>query len=203
MRYIKSVIFSVIFATITLQACTTRTIKIDPIPELKSGSPLSGIEPLTFKINEFEDVRPYKKQVGVGPQSIKIELEEQKVSDIVAQAIANELKRNGHKTLQPKESGKADVVINGIVRQYWVEDYTKIFTVKVSGHVEVEINVVRRQDLDKPLSKTFRGKYYYSDKGVLGVWEHVINQALLQMIKEFTTDEEFLNVLKKVKRPGR
>ena len=94
-----------------LQGCITRTIKIDPIPELKIGSPLAGIESLTFKINEFKDVRSNKKLVGACRVGPKIELEEQKVPEIITQTIANEMKRNGHKVLQTGEADKADVII--------------------------------------------------------------------------------------------
>lgn len=188
-----------IFCLVLYCGCNVKTIKIDPLPQLQSGSPLSTVEPLTFKIKEFEDVRSYKKQIGATKAGPKIELDEQKVSEIITQAIANELKRNGHKVLQTGKSDKADIIVEGIVRQYWVASTPGFITVTITGSVEVEMNFITGQDSKKPLSKTFRGNHYYSDKGFLGVLEYVLNQALLDMLKEFTTDEEFLNKLKTVR----
>lgn len=196
------IVFAIFFSIIVLQGCTTKTVRIDPIPELKTGGPLSGIGPLTFKINEFEDVRPHKKIIGEAYPTHKIELEDQKVPDIVAQAIANELKRNGHRVLQTGASGRADVIIGGVVRGYWVagRDYATIS--KVTGSVEIEINVMTSRSKEKSFSKTYRGNYYsepFFGINLLNmgpVFTDVINQALLDMIKEFTTDEEFLNKIR-------
>ena len=184
-----------------LQGCITRTIKIDPIPELKIGSPLAGIESLTFKINEFKDVRSNKKLVGACRVGPKIELEEQKVPEIITQTIANEMKRNGHKVLQTGEADKADVIIDGTVRGYWVQSNNYTFSITITGMVETEIYVTANKNMDNPLIKTYRGDYYYETSGIISpsVWRDVINQALLEMVKEFTTDEEFLSGIRRVK----
>jgi len=199
-KYAKILIF--IFTSAILQGCTTRTIRIDPIPELKIGSPLAGLEPLNFVIKEFEDMRPNKKLIGACRVGPKIELEDQKVSEIVVDAIANEIKRNGHNVLPSAETDKADVIIDGIVRGYWIQSNNYTFSIKITGMIETEIKVTTRQSKNRALSKTYQGDYYYETSGIIssGIWQHVINEALLDMVKELTTDEEFLSRLKQVRR---
>ena len=67
--------------------------------------------------------------------------------------------------------------------------------------VETEIYVTANKNMDNPLIKTYRGDYYYETSGIISpsVWRDVINQALLEMVKEFTTDEEFLSGIRRVK----
>lgn len=201
MKYQKFIIAILISAAALLQGCASRTIKIDPIPELKIGSPLAGIEPLTFRINDFEDVRPLKKQVGACRVGPRIELDEQMVTDIIVQAMSNELKRNGHKVLKAGDAGNVDVIIDGTVRKYWIQSDNYAFSIKITGTVETEINIAAT-NTDKPLTKTYRGEYYYETGFSItpSVWRDVINRALLEMLKEFTTDEEFLSRIKSIKR---
>lgn len=201
MKYQKGVILVLLLLPM-LSGCNTRSIRIDPIPQLKTGSPLSGIEPLTFVVNEFDDVRPDKKLVGscrIGPLIV---LEDQKVPEIIAHAIANELRRNGHTVLGPHEADKADVIIDGIVRQYWIQSNNYTFSIRITGTVGTEIRFTSRKIKDGPLSKTYRGEYYYETSGIISasIWENAINQALLELIKELGTDEEFLKWMSQVKR---
>ena len=155
-------------------------------------------------VKEFEDARPIKKQVGACRVGPKIELDDQKVPEIINQAIVKELKRNGHKVLQPGEANKADVIIDGIVRGYWIQSNNYTFSITITGMVETELNITANKNEDKFITKTYRGNYQYETSGMISpsVWRDVINQALLDMIKEFTTDEKFLNRLKRVKKQG-
>lgn len=195
------------FALSIVYSCSSKNVRIDQIPQLKTGSPLAGIQPLTFAINEFEDVRPHKKFIGDAYGTHKIELDVQKASEIISQAFANELKRNGHKVMGFKESGKADVIIEGIVRQYWAAGRDYFTGSKVTADVEVEINVTAK-GLEKPFTKTYHGNYFNNPAfginllNMGAIFTDAVNNALLNMLKEFTDDEEFLNLIKQVKRQG-
>ena len=181
-------------------AYSITTIPIEEVPELKIGSPLAGIRSLTFLVNEFEDARPFKGSVILASERGRIELN-QKVSELVTQSIANELKRNGHKVLRSNESDNADVIIKGVVRRYWIESKpVSLFSLRLSGTVEAEISV-NGQGTEKVIPKIYRGDYYI-DGNSIGplIWRDILNQALTEMIKEFTTDEEFLGRIKQVRR---
>lgn len=191
--------FALILTVIFLQGCNTKTIRIDPIPELKTGSPLAGIEPLSFAFKEFEDFRTDKKHIGLCVNmGVKMELKDQNVSEIVRQAVVNELKRNGHKILLPGEANNADVVIEGIVSRFWIDGRANFATISYASTVVTDITV-STVGSDKPLSKTYEGNFNYSGGGFPGVLEYILNQALLDMLKEFTTDEDFLSRIKQVR----
>src|SRR4030042_5102168 len=110
-------IISFIFIVLTVQSCGPAVIKMDKIPEMQGGSPLSTIDPITFVINNFEDKRraycadrefdPGEMVAfctGVGYKGCLASATlDRKPVDIVKQAITNELKRNGHNVLEMKD----------------------------------------------------------------------------------------------------
>lgn len=190
---------SVLLIIVVFQGCA-HNIKMKQIPELKTGSPLSEIKPLTFEIKDFGDERAVKDIIGMqGGHKIKID---KKVTEIIAETISNELSRNGHKVLKFNDADMADVTIEGDVSRYWIDDRDYFFTFKIIGTVEVKMAVTATRSSYKPLLKTYKGTYYFDTSLILptSLFRDIINQALLKMVEEFTTDPEFLDMLRGIKK---
>jgi uncharacterized lipoprotein YajG len=212
MKSQRYLIISAIFIAFLVPACGPKIIKIEPIPKLEGGSILRQIDSLTFIINEVKDGRPeliktvlFNKGDGshdivnssYDPRLVGIE---PRVKDIVAQAITAELMRNGHKMLGPKNLGNADVVIDITIQKYWCQTVTGFWTVNYKGRVETFVKMAMPLDSDEVFTKTYGGSY--DDIPALagfGPIKGVLNEALLNMIKDFTTDPELLDFLQKVK----
>lgn len=209
--YIIWIIF--FFTSFLLQGCT-RVLVMDPLPELQGGSPLSEIEPITFKINGL-DGEWTKKFVKVNPDSgvpetlvafrIDKVIIHKKPEDLVVQAIGNELKRNGHRILDTKAHDTADIFIDVVIEQYWTEIRDLMFRgVLYEANVKAQIAVREGLNSEYVLRKSYKGtakhnpligKAFYKDV------RDVLNMALLDMVKDFTLDHDFLNILQKVKTP--
>lgn len=192
MKCRRNLIIISIFLALALQGCAAvMIIGMERIPTLKGGSPLSGIEPVTCVIKDFRDeageiVFSYVDTVA------KID---RGAADIVAQAIATELRRNGHKVMESKDVDKADVVIDGTVKQFWLEVQQHLLSAGVLAHAKAEITVTSASG-GKILSKLYSGisiERKMSDKNM----ELNLKEALSNMVKDFTTDPDFLDGLKK------
>lgn len=189
-----------------IQGCAY-TIKTGDIPQLKTGSPLHAIKPLLFEIEEFADerqvmdkykddeIRMKKNYVGFWTRAILID---RNVTGIITEAISSELKRNGHSVSNSSDGNKnVDIVIKGAVTKFY------FFAVnKVEGCVEAKIAVISNKDSAKTFIKTYRGNVptNWRVPGGYGGINKLLNQALLDMVEDFTTDTEFLDLLRGIKK---
>jgi len=202
MKYKRHNVLILIILVITIQACGTAVIKMDQIPRLEGGSPLSSIEPVTFIIKAESRTGKYVG-LGVAPGGRHAELD-RKVSDVVAEAIGMELKRNGHRVLESSDINKADLVIIGIVLRYWVEPPKSFLVPTHVGTAQTHITILKAKDSVEMLSKTYEGVYHRKEQFLklpgVAYFKDVLDNALLNMVKDFTTDPEFLDCLQKIRR---
>jgi len=214
--------FVLSFFILQLFGCASTKITLEHIPMLETGSPLRGITSMKFLIQDFK----YEKEKPSGPtthrtalmqfyaKELPKQLEEEakpgevvgaiyasgllgekliylfvtdrSASDFIKHAIGNELRRNGHYILEPQYANEADITIEGIITQFnWTG-------------VKVNITISIPSTNEHLLTKSYIGP---------GVPQRGIGQkpyitsftsALSNLIKEFTTDIEFINQLKKV-----
>jgi len=210
----SKIYFLILFLSMTfiIQSCSG-VIKMDKIPELQGGSPLSGIKTVIFTVNHFKDDRGSVKEFAGDERTVGMSggvqpnyRTDRQVNDIVRQAIINELIRNGHRVVATEDSSKANVIIDGTVRQYWAwfehHHYWPLsYEHTVLGSVKADITV-KFSDSGSTFSKSFNGaadlKTYAGF--TKGKCESVLNEALLNMVKDFTMDLGFLDGLNKTEK---
>ena len=195
-----------------IQGCAY-TIKTRDIPQLKTGSPLHEIKPLVFEIEEFADerqvidkykddeIRMKKNYIGFYSAGIPV-LIDRNVTDVITEAISNELKRNGHSVIKPSsgnESGvktDVDIVIKGAVTKCYC------FIDRGAWCVEAKIAVIPAKNSGKTFIKTYRGNLPEKPRVSIGrkVFGEILSMLLLDMTEEFTTDPEFLDLLRGIKK---
>lgn len=206
MRHQTALFVMIVFTSCTFSGCAPAVIMINKIPELKGGSPLGDISPLNFVIHDFVDARmienPHKVGYGILGFNHNV-LADREAKDLVRQTIVLELKRNGHQVLEPQEKDKADVIIDGSVQELWV-GATGLYSGEIRASTKIKITA-NSLKLEKSLSKIYQG---IASQNVTALFkfvnkegfERLLNDALLSMVKEFTMDPDFLEVLQKVKK---
>ena len=193
---LSSKAFFLVLGSLALTSCATHTIKTLNQPSLQTGSPLKSVRALRVYVGEFEDVRGLAPGfVGFMPGGNKYNLD-RSVSQVVRDSIQSEFQRNGHICLGTGQQSQADIVIEGSVYLYmfaWTP-------AEMTGHVGVKISVKAVSRPSDLFSKKYDGNYTLSGH-VFSIGtdkpHKVLNEAHLNMLKEFTTDEEFLDFLKR------
>lgn len=167
-----------------------RTVKMERIPELRGGSPLSEIPSMTFGLRDFEDARPI---VAVVVPTIKGDetLLDPGPTQIVTRAIEKELTRNGHKVLRSGDFATADVVITGSVTQFVLSIAPDPWRAVVESRIQVT-----SQTLNGTTIKTYRAIELAKNEPLVDI----MSRAVSTLVKEFTMDPEFLERLKSIKK---
>lgn len=180
------------FAMLGVDGCGYRVLTLDRIPEVKGGRPLGAIPPMKFGLHEFGDSRPFEFVYLQPPRHFIVT---PKPTQIVEQAIEKELVRNGHTVVRSGDFTAVDVLIEGSVTMFAVPLQSG-FT--AHGVVEARIATTPTRAPGEPLIKTYRG-VDPSGVGFLDL-KGLLSGALTEMVKEFTTDPEFLDRITKTKK---
>ena len=162
-------------------------MKSSEISVLHSGSPLKGLSPKIFAFKDFRDDRgkdadPYLVAVnGIH----KYRLGEPKTTFAVA-AIRKELERNGHTCIMYSPQSKSDFIIEGSLYKFGVYSDPRYPLT-----VAVKLTVIPAPPKEELLTKTYEGE---SDAPI---FKECLNQALLAMVKEMSTDTDLIAFLEK------
>jgi hypothetical protein len=182
-----------------LMGCThIHTMKKDDISVLQTGSPLKGVAPKTFAFKEFRDARgkgmdPY---LVLQLDSYNLWKLEQPATAFVAMAIRRELERNGHTCITYSEQSKSDFIVEGSVYKYWILYDPGLVLVKFHANIGAKITVSPASAENRVLTKTYEGDA--TTRRLPGErWKTILNQALLMMLKEFSTDPDLVAFLEK------
>ena len=189
--------FAAVMAIPIMLAGCTQTIRSAAIPLLQTGSPLKGIKPKTFAFKEFKDIRGTEPSLVSRDGGFDIILDMPAVT-VVATAIKRELERNGHTCVMDTPESKANFVIEGAVYKYWFTFNHSVFSVKGTGNVAVKLTISAVSPNRGVLAKNYEGEYNLtSGRPPKYICEEILNQALLAMIKEISTDPELIAFIEK------
>jgi hypothetical protein len=199
--YCILVLATLSMSTVVLSGCT-HIITTTDIPALQSGSPLRSIESKTFLINEFTDIR----KISGDPRIIKKDAGhtfryDQPPATAVASAVRKELERNGHKTVETSAPTRSDYVIDGAVFKFSTITVGRMFSVTSISTIAVKLTLSRVPNSKGVFVKAYQG--IYDSKGApnianpLSLETMVLHQALTNMIKDISTDQELIEFLQK------
>jgi hypothetical protein len=172
-------------------------MKSSEISILQTGSPLKGLSPKIFAFKDFRDDRginpdPYLMAVR-GIQKYKLD---QPKTTFVVVAIRKELERNGHTCIMQSVQSKSDFIIVGsvykfgVVYQHWRGEVAT---------VAVKLTVTPVPPKEELLTKTYEGEGIARIRSAFAsrYMKESLNQALLAMVKEISTDPELIAFLEK------
>lgn len=186
-----------VMAVTVIAGCAVTIITKD-IPQLQTGSPLKSINPKRFAFKEFKDIRGTEPSLVGEVRARKFYLDMPPVT-VSATAIERELERNGHTCVVDTPQPKADFIIEGTVYKYWLREVFIYNKVKIVGNVGVKLIVSSVYDEKIVMTKSYEGEYYLSSGFAVppSSWVAILNQALLEMVKEISTDPELIAFIEK------
>ncbi len=189
---------SVIFVILLTQACAFKDsqLKISHTEDAQFNGPLSEIDKLSFaapvlKDNREDKVRIGWKKNGYGMNTADITTE-QPVVDIIANAISQGLKSNGHLISEDESS----IEISGRIDRFWFETDINFWTVEFMGEVTAHLIFSDKDSEETIYESTYTGSHAVK-KGGGGqkTWRTVMSIAVNKLIEDIAFDEDLAEAL--------
>ncbi len=179
-------------------AFTDAKINVGYSEALASRGPLATVSPQAIEIAAVTDKRPetdkigYKRN-GFNRKTAKIETEKP-VPEIIRDALALELKQNGHQI----GGTPATLRLSADIMEFWLDINMGYWTIDFVGAASLAVKVINTKDETALMERTYRGYYKTTAMGGLeGTWEHVMNTALQEMMRDIGTDVALTEAFKK------
>lgn len=170
-------------------AFTDATINVRYPETAPSRAALGAVPPRRIEIGPVQDKRPetdkigYKRN-GFNQKTAKISTEKP-VPEIVREALAAELTKNGHTV----GGADAELVLSADVTEFWLDIGVGVFTIDFVGATGVEVRLRDKKSDAEVTTRRYRGYQKETAMGGLeGTWEQVMNAALEHMMREVGTD---------------
>jgi ABC-type uncharacterized transport system auxiliary subunit len=157
---------------------------------------LSEAPATTIYLADVEDRRVEKQRIGYkrngfGAKTADI-VSERPVPEIVEEALASALQKNGHILGGPEER----FAIKPALTNFWFDYKTGFVTVEFYGQVQTELSVVDQSTGTAIYSEVFDG--YYSEKtggGLKKTWQRIMNAALADLVSKINLSEGLKDAL--------
>jgi uncharacterized lipoprotein YajG len=193
-------IVSLMVAILLVTGCTPIIMKTSEFSTLQTGSPLRGVPAKTFAFKEFKDIRNAEDPSLIMEWRGHKFVLDQPPAVLVALWVKKELERNGHKCVTFSPDVKADFIVEGSIYKYKVITYEGMFSATQNANAGVKIMISCIPTEKGVFAKSYEGEYFV-DCGSIGCglnkWKIPVNQALVSMIKEMSTDTELIEFIKK------
>jgi hypothetical protein len=181
----------VALAVILLGGCTfiPSTVNVGYPEAAARPGPLASVESRRVEIGHFEDQRfvNLRGTMVIGWQTSKRGRQmapiatSRPIPEIVREALAVELKRNGHMVV----GGGSDVVLSGEILEFG-------FSPSVGrGSVEIALTALDGNSG----SQLFKQTYYGTHEETTYAWQRVMNMALAALVHEIATDPRLVQAL--------
>lgn len=196
---VKKLLGILLFSVIALSGCAFTTAKLDLGYLPTSESPLATIKPMNFAL-EIKDQRNIDERDRVGDKknsygmvTAKV-LSNKDVTTILYEALENELKNNGHKVIDTKET--SDAVINLDLKRYWSDCRIHFWDLEMIGTVSSHITILNPRNESVLFSKTMNSTFRESRQLALDeAFKRVLDNALAEFIRGFSRDPGLLKAL--------
>lgn len=163
-----------------------------------SPGPLAAIAPRRVAIAEVVDKRRetdkigYKRH-GLGGRSATI-FPDRPVPEIVREALATELRRNGHAVV----SDEPDRVVSVEVTEFWIDTQIGWLGPTFIASTGVVLTVANQRTATTLLRRTYHGSYREKFLTVMpdGTIARIVSRALEEMMRDLGTDGRLVEALK-------
>lgn len=185
-----------VLAMLIVAGCAAVNLEVGYPESAASTGPLSALAPRPVAIAPFADKRPETHRIGYkqGGFGTKLDLVTPRpVPDIVREALAVELKKNGLEIVP-----SADVVLSGDVLSFWIVSQLGLFTIDLVSTVAVDLIATEAATARVLARRSYEGSY--SERAMTAMherWERVMAAALERMIREVSTDPRLIEALRK------
>ena len=160
---------------------------------------LGSITPLRIGISPIVDRRVDAGRIGSAPPDGKSIVTSRPVSDIVHDALAAEIGKNGH-TLIDTET---DAVLTAEVDEFWLDIVPGYPDTHYVGKVAIAVAVVNGRTGERLLARRYIGiRRQHAGPESPDVRREVMDTALARTMRDLATDRELVGALSRLGRGG-
>ena len=153
---------------------------------------LSSIPPRRIVIGPVTDRRADRTRIGVRPASQDAIVTRRPVEEIVREALAVELAKNGHVV----DGSPGDLVVAADVEEFWIDAARRRAATQYVGRVAIALAVVDAHSGGRLLTRRYVGiKRREADADAEGAWREVMDAALARAIRDVATDPDLAAAL--------
>ena len=146
---------------------------------------LASVPPQRVGISPVVDRRLDTSRIGALPKDGRLIVTRRPVSDIVRDALAVEVSRNGHAVLPDAQ----DVVLAAEVEEFWLDVVVGRSHAQYVGKVVLALSVVDGRNGDTLFTRHYAGtKRREADADAKDVAREVMDAALARTLHDFATD---------------
>jgi uncharacterized lipoprotein YajG len=188
---------AVITAFLLLQACafTDATLKVEHDSAVDITGPISEAGAIVFSAPQIDDARLDKARIGwkkngYGMNTADI-TSEQPVDVIVADAIIDAIKDNGHSI---SEDGQVRII--GTVDRFWFDTDINFWSLEFIGDVQCTLDFIDSASNTSIYRSSYSGNYKEKTAaGYVKTWTEVMSQAIDKLIEDIVFDEDLKEAL--------
>lgn len=164
--------------------------------------PLSSIKSLEIQVVPFEDKRLLPHTIGYQRNGFGMNMGDiittRPVAELVREAIAITLEKNGHIVTNEKKNLK----ISGTIETFWFESQVNAFTLEFMGTIAVDLTLEDSQTNNSLFSRRYSG--YHNAEFYMGHHKEmtqVMNSALENLTTQIATDTQLIEALQSYSGP--
>ena len=153
---------------------------------------LSSAAPRRIALGPVTDRRADTSRIGARPGSQDPIVPQRPVEEIVREALAIEVTRNGHTVVG--EAG--DLVLAADVEEFWLDGARRNATTQYVGRVAVALVVVDAQTGNRLLTRRYVGiKRRQAEADAEQAWREIMDAALARTMHDVATDPALIAAL--------
>jgi hypothetical protein len=150
---------------------------------------LASVTPRRIAIGPVTDRRPDQTRIGVRPGDGDAIETTRPVADIVREALAVELTRNGHAVVPDQ----ADIRIAADVEEFWLDTAGRDATTHYVGRVALAVAISDGASGTMLFTRRYAGiRRRYAEPDAQDAWREVIETALARTMRDLATDRELV-----------
>jgi hypothetical protein len=187
---------AILLAVLAVSGCGATTSGLDVrYPEAGvNRSLLASAPPRRVEISPVVDRRVDTARIGSRPKDGGAIATSRPVADIVGEALALEIRKNGHAVV----SDNKDVVLSGVVEEFRLDVVAGYSATQYVGRVVIALTVAEPRSGDRLLTRRYVGisrRQIENDKDSDNGWRDVMDVALARTMHDLATDPELAAVL--------
>lgn len=153
---------------------------------------LSSVEPRRIALGPVTDRRADTSRIGARPGSQDPIVPRRPVQEIVREALAIEVARNGHAVV----GDAGDVVLAADVEEFWLDGARRQATTQYVGRVAVALVVIDARTGSRLLTRRYVGiKRRQAEADAEQAWREIMDAALARTLHDIATDPELIAAL--------
>jgi hypothetical protein len=150
---------------------------------------LSAVTPRSVALGPVADRRMDRTRVGVKPTNGDPIETTRPVADIVRDALAVELSRNGHAVVP----GEGDLRLLVDIEEFWLDTSGRDTTTHYVGRVAITLAVADARSGDRLLFRRYVGiRRLQAERHNTSAWREAIDTALARAMRDVATDPELV-----------